>query len=125
MRTKDEIKKLILDACSQEDCPAWLIGEIGQLLNEFENAVMADNSQDAYELLDKSLTFAETEAFKQIINRIGSQGIISIINLSKETGISRPVFNNLLNKLENTKIATIQNMGNKGTYIKIIKERNR
>lgn len=80
-------------------------------------------STNNYKTFSKSLTFAEIDALEKIIDTIGGiQGIVSINSLSKETGISRPVFNNLLNKMENTKVAIIQNMGAKGTYIKFINQ---
>ena len=106
MRTVQEIKEQILSICP----------DIEELLNELENAY--DNNN--YELFKKSLTFAEDEALNKIIDKIHLEGIISINSLSRETGISRPVFNNLLNKLENAKLITVNNMGAKGTYIKFI-----
>lgn len=78
---------------------------------------------DNYEIFTQSLTFTENDALDEIKDKIGSEGTISINLLSKETGISRPVFNNLLNKMSNTKVAEVQNMGAKGTYIKIINEK--
>jgi ribosomal protein S25 len=69
------------------------------------------------------LTFSEKNALEEIYKKVGKEGIISINTLSKTTGISRPVFNNLLNKLENTNSAIVKNMGAKGTYIKIINQK--
>jgi GTP-sensing pleiotropic transcriptional regulator CodY len=66
-----------------------------------------------------NLTIAEKEGLDYILSQIGKEGIVSINNLSKETGISRPVFNNLIAKMKTAKVAIIQNMGAKGTYIKI------
>ena len=70
------------------------------------------------DFLDK-LTHAEERAFKAIVNNIGIEGNITISKLVAETSISRPVYNNLLNKLKESNIATIVNMGMKGTYINI------
>lgn len=109
MRTVQEIKEQILSICP----------EIEELLNELENTY--DNTN--YELFKKSLTFAEDEALDEIIDKIHIEGIISISSLSRETGISRPVFNNLLNKLENAKLITVNNMGAKGTHIKFINQK--
>lgn len=78
---------------------------------------------DNYEIFIQSLTFTEVDALDEIKDKIGGEGTISINSLSKETGISRPVFNNLLNKMSNTKVAEVQNMGARGTYIKIINEK--
>ena len=113
MRTVQEIKEQILNICP----------EIEELLNEFENTINLEYNNTNYELFKNSLTFAENEALDKIIDKIHIEGIISISSLSKETGISRPVFNHLLNKLENAKLIIVNNMGAKGTYIKFINQR--
>ena len=41
-----EIKEKILDACSESDCPVWLIGEVGQLLNTFENEIRSESQKE-------------------------------------------------------------------------------
>lgn len=90
------------------------------VLNLIRNrAIVTDN----YDIFTQSLTPTETDALDEIKDKIGGEGIISINLLSKETGISRPIFNNLLNKMTNTQVAEIQNMGGKGTYIKIINDK--
>lgn len=122
MRTIEEIKNLILEVCANDECPSWLIGEVGQLINELETTIHAEYNQNTYEQFKQSLTLAETEGLTYIMQKIQNEGIISINALSKETGISRPVFNNLINKLENSKIIIMQNMGAKGTYIKFINQ---
>ena len=66
------------------------------------------------------LTIAEKEGLKIILKTIGTEGVVSINNLSKDIGISRPVLNNLISKMKTAKVAIIQNMGAKGTYIKIL-----
>lgn len=65
-----------------------------------------------------SLTEKEMEAWKSLEN-LFKEGttIISISKISAETNISRPIWKNLLQKLESNKIATIQNLGVKGTKI--------
>jgi hypothetical protein len=68
------------------------------------------------------LTFSESSALDEICKKIGREGIISISSLSKETSISRPVFANLLIKLQNTKMIIVKNMGAKGSYIKFINQ---
>jgi GTP-sensing pleiotropic transcriptional regulator CodY len=40
----------------------------------------------------------------------------------QKTNLSRPVFTNLLQKMEKFGIAQIKNCGVKGTYIEIVKE---
>ena len=50
----------------------------------------------------------------------GSEGDISVSKMIQNTGISRPVYNSLLNTLANTHCAEIDAHGVKGTHIKII-----
>ena len=90
------------------------------ILNLVRNRAIAT---DNYEVFSQSLTPTEMDALDEIKDKIGSEGIISINSLSKETGISRPIFLNLLNKMTNTKVAETSNMGGKGTYIKIINDK--
>lgn len=71
------------------------------------------------EFLEK-LTHAEESAFQSILNSIADEGNITISKLVKEYTISRPVYNNLLLKLQKYNIAEVVNMGVKGTYIKIL-----
>ena len=68
----------------------------------------------------KQLTNAEHRAYLSIVSEIGTEGSISIAQLVNKNNISRPVYNNLFNKLKEFKVATISNKGVKGTYIKII-----
>lgn len=68
----------------------------------------------------KQLTHAEERAFMSIIDSIGSEGNITISKLVDKYGISRPVYNNLIKKMKENKVAEVLNMGMKGTYIKII-----
>ena len=110
MRTSEEIRLQILDTYP----------DLFNLMNEYDEALCMENDEKTYEKLKKSLTFAESDALDKIISKICRQGIISINSLSKDTGISRPVFNNLLNKLEDTNMAIVNNMGAKGTHIKFI-----
>ena len=50
------------------------------------------------------------------------EGNISISKILLETSISRPVFKNLLRKMEECNYAQIENQGVKGTYIKFLEE---
>lgn len=68
----------------------------------------------------KQLTHAEERAFMSIIDSIGSEGNITISKLVDKYDISRPVYNNLIKKMKENKVAEVLNMGVKGTYIKII-----
>lgn len=67
----------------------------------------------------KSLTKSELMAYCTITEEIGYEGTIVISKLVKESGISRPVYNNLLAKMKEHRVAEISNMGVKGTYINI------
>ena len=68
----------------------------------------------------KQLTHAEERAYYSIVSEIHAEGNITISKLVEKNRISRPVYNNLLVKMKENKIANIVNMGMKGTYIKIL-----
>jgi hypothetical protein len=65
------------------------------------------------------LTNAEIKAYRSIIKNIHEEGNITISKLVETNSISRPVYNNLLNKMKEDKVAEVLNMGMRGTYIKI------
>ena len=67
--------------------------------------------------LFKSLTKTEEKALIYILETIGDEGILSISEAIRSSGISRPVFTSLLDKLSRYKGAEVKNMGVKGTYI--------
>lgn len=68
------------------------------------------------------LTQTEKQALDIILNNInnGHEGNISISQLTSSSGISRPVFKNVLQKMKDNTVAEIENQGVKGTYIKVI-----
>lgn len=73
------------------------------------------------EVFIETLTKTEKEAFNFLISKMeNNEAIISISAAVTESGISRPVFKNLLLKIENEKIASVTNMGMKGTSIKML-----
>ena len=65
----------------------------------------------------EALTTSEEKAYKAIIEEIGDEGNISVVKMIQKTNLSRPVFTNLLQKMEKFGIAQIKNCGVKGTYI--------
>lgn len=68
-----------------------------------------------------ALTKTEKKAFEYLRNEIpNGNGVISISKIIEKTGISRPVWKNLFQKLESEKIISTTNMGVKGTEIKIL-----
>ena len=72
------------------------------------------------EFLDK-LTPMEKIALKVIMKYLDhGEGVVSISQLTEGSNISRPVFKSVLQKLKDMEIAEINNMGVKGTRIKII-----
>ena len=89
--------------------------EIADLFTKFYNFEKMQNI-DIYSTLTKT----ERAAARAIYNEIGSEGDISVSKLIQVTGISRPVFNSLLNTLASTHCAEIDAHGVKGTHIKII-----
>ena len=84
---------------------------------------MSLNPVPAKEEFLTNLTDAEKEAL-EIINKNlpEKEGNISISKLLLETSVSRPVFKNLLRKMEECNYAQIENQGVKGTYIKFLEE---
>ena len=74
-----------------------------------------------YDNFYETLTAAEKKALSEIKNKT-ENGIaqISISKIVEETGISRPVYKNLLNKLEKNNISKITSQGVKGTLIEFL-----
>lgn len=68
----------------------------------------------------KELTDAERLALKKLTAQVGEDGILSIVNFSKTSGISRAVITNLLEKLSRYNIAVVHNLGSRGTRIQFI-----
>ena len=75
----------------------------------------------SYDNFYEKLTAAEKKALTEIKNKT-ENGIaqISISKIVEETGISRPVYKNLLNKLEKNNISKITSQGVKGTLIEFL-----
>lgn len=69
------------------------------------------------------LTDTERKALKAIIQEIGEEGNITITKIVDSTGISRPVYTNLITKMKTHSVAEITNQGMKGTKIKILDRR--
>lgn len=68
------------------------------------------------------LTATERKAFNIIKKELNQNEeiCVSISKLCDDTGISRPIWKNLLLKMEKQHVAEIANMGVKGTYIKFL-----
>jgi hypothetical protein len=64
-----------------------------------------------------SFTKTEEKALIFCLEEIGDEGILSISEAIRKSGISRPVFTSMLDKLDRYKGADVKNMGVKGTYI--------
>ena len=99
----------------QEDVDEYqdLISE--GLLNIFNQYLtMRDGIQ---EKLFSSLTKTEEKALIFVLETVGEEGNISISEAINKSGISRPVFTALFDKLDRYKGAEIKNQGVKGTYI--------
>lgn len=89
--------------------------QIVDLFTKFYNFEKLKNF-DVYSTLTKT----EKAAARAIYAEIGSEGDISVSKMIQNTGISRPVYNSLLNTLANSHCAEIDAHGVKGTHIKII-----
>ena len=85
------------------------------ILNIFNQYLtMRDGIQ---EQLFGSLTKTEEKALIFVLETIGDCGNLSISEAINKSGISRPVFTSLFDKLDRYKGAEIKNQGVKGTYI--------
>lgn len=85
------------------------------ILNIFNQYLtMRDEIQ---EKLFSALTKTEEKALVYVLETIGTEGNISISEAINYSGISRPVFTSLFDKLDRYKGAEIKNQGVKGTYI--------
>lgn len=108
--------KDITSPCQKDAAVALDNGTIEILKYSFaENQPQAASKKEFF----KQLTNTETKAYYSIIKEIGDDGNITISKLVEKNSISRPVYNNLINKMKENNIASIVNMGMKGTYIKI------
>ena len=77
--------------------------DTGYLITDFYNA----------------LTENEKIAIAAIREEIGLSGNISVVKMIQKTGLSRPVWTSVLQKMEKYGIARIKNQGVKGTNIEI------
>lgn len=119
--------------CTEEDIQSMLND-----VNDFYNAASDDNidiikdyKKGIIKIIEKSLeTNISLDAFEDGLTTTEKKGwevlktkfvdgttSISISKIIEETGISRPVWKNLLLKLEQNNVATIVNKGAKGTMI--------
>lgn len=97
------------------------LNNIASKLKTIKNSIISIQSEKSTNDTPISLTETEKNALNIILNKINfNDGIISISQLIEESNISRPVFKNLLLKLENNNIILVKNMGVKGTYIKLL-----
>lgn len=106
----------------QEDIREFrLDGDLGRLMNFLEAVIGADQQVLVKEFFN-DLTVNENKAFFAIKEEIGSSGNISVVKMIQKTGLSRPVWTSLLQKMEKFGIAQIKNQGVKGTHIELVKE---
>ena len=66
------------------------------------------------------LTHREKEAIKEIFERTGMKGRVSIKKLTEETDFSRPVYQNVLNKLREHQIVRTKNRGQGGLEVEFL-----
>jgi GTP-sensing pleiotropic transcriptional regulator CodY len=98
-----------------------LTGDLDLLKKLIDKAIEIDESANTLNLTNdfySSLTDNENLAFSSIVETLSSQnGYISVVKMIQKANVSRPVFTNLLQKMEKFNIALIKNCGAKGTYI--------
>lgn len=106
----------------QEDIREFrLDGDLVRLMSFLEAVIGADQQVLVKEFFN-DLTVNENKAFFAIKEEIGSSGNISVVKMIQKTGLSRPVWTSLLQKMEKFGIAQIKNQGVKGTHIELVKE---
>lgn len=90
--------------------------EVYQLLKNISNAEEIDYTEDFV----KKLTTKEKEALIAIIDELQEgSGRISVVKMMQKTGHSRPVYDSLLDKMQEYSVANITRQGVKGTLIEI------
>lgn len=100
-------------------------GAIGEPIDELRIALMKvcrhcwNESSNTVRFI-KQITDAEKLALNGIIKAIGDEGVISQSKVASSVGVSRLTMSNLIMKMKFCEVATVEYMGNKGTYIKII-----
>lgn len=88
--------------------------------SEILKVSLTDTAQT--EIFTNKITKLEKQAFDIILSHLSNEyeGFVSVSQLVEESGISRPVFKSILDKMQKNLIAELENKGAKGTYIKII-----
>ena len=100
-------------------------GAIGKPVDELRIALMKvcrhcwNESSNAVRFI-KQITDAEKLALNGIVKAIGDEGVISQAKIASTVGVSRLTMSNLIMKMKFCEVATVEYMGNKGVYIKII-----
>lgn len=100
-------------------------GAIGKPVDELRIALMKvcrhcwNESSNAVRFI-KQIIDAEKLALNGIVKTIGDEGVISQAKIASAVGVSRLTMSNLIMKMKFCEVATVEYMGNKGTYIKII-----
>lgn len=120
MITIEQLKSLA--ASYEEDLREFrLTNDLAYLL-PLINDMLGANKQILVKDFYKTLTDKEEKAFIAIRKEIGLSGNVSLTKMEQKTGLSRPVLNSLLSKMEKFGIAQIKGQGVKGTHIEMVKE---
>ena len=118
------IEKLQQVAASHADAlrEFRLSGDLNDIHGFIEAVIAASQSnEENIEAFKQDLTNNEFNALYCIVHKIGTHsGNISIVKMLQETPHSRPVYTNLLAKLDKYNIAKVVNQGVKGTYIEFL-----
>lgn len=85
---------------------------------KFFNHNEKDYIQTPFKDFYNKLTNKEIKAINSIIKTIQNEGDVSLSVLIAETGISRPVYISLLNKIKEYNMGDVVSRGVKGTHIK-------
>ena len=102
-----------IDSPDQETAGAALDEGVCEILK----LSFAEKTLSKKEFLN-NLTNTETKALRSIYREIREEGNISLSKMVEQYSISRPVYQNLLNKLKEYNMAEVTAQGMKGTHIK-------
>lgn len=114
---KERMDEIVAAASDSKNPDAELLIRTG-VVKLISSALTENISIDTFK---SSLTQTEQKALDHIKNEIdGKSGTISISKMIEKTNISRPVWKNLLLKMEKSNFAEVINQGVKGTFIKFL-----
>ena len=100
-----------------------LTGDVKYLQGFVAEVIRSLSEEKEGDLIAKfhsAITPREALAFRAIYEEVNEEGNFSVVKMVQKANLSRPVFDNLLAKMREYKIADVANQGVKGTHIKFL-----